>query len=61
MKKQKKSLILSIDNRLDEILVLPKETILFIDSISKGLSDSEKGKVYATAQLKNRLKKRRTV
>lgn len=32
------------------------QTKLFIDSISRGLTDSEKGKVITTAQLKTELK-----
>lgn len=37
-----------------------RQTRLFIDSISRGLSDSEKGEVYSTLQLKSELRKTRT-
>jgi len=33
---------------------------LFLDSVSRGLSDVESGKVYSTRELKEKLKERRT-
>jgi hypothetical protein len=36
-----------------------RQTKLFIDSISRGLSDSEKGEVLSTSQLRSELKKTR--
>lgn len=33
---------------------------LFLDSVSRGLSDVESGKVYSTRELKEKLKDRRT-
>ena len=38
-----------------------RETKLFIESISRGLSDSEKGEILSTSRLKSELKKRRAV
>jgi len=36
----------------------PRQTKLFIDSISRGLSDSEKGEVLTTSQLRIELQKK---
>ena len=36
-----------------------RETKLFIDSISRGLSNSESGELYSTSQIRNELKKSR--
>jgi len=61
----KNSLIITQNGKPAGVLISPKEfdklreTKLFIDSISRGLSDSEKGDVFTTSQLKNELKKRR--
>jgi hypothetical protein len=42
---------------------LPKpeiiQTKLFIESISRGLSDSDRGKTFSSSQLKNELHKKR--
>lgn len=64
---RKNSLIITQNGKPAGVLISPKEfdklreTKLFIDSISRGLSDSEKGEVFSTSQLKNELKKHRTV
>ncbi|GBD90117.1 antitoxin RelB [bacterium BMS3Abin04] len=61
----KNSLIITQNGKPAGVLISPeefdklRETKLFIDSISRGLSDSEKGNVLTTAQLKNELKKHR--
>ena len=61
----KNSLIITQNGKPAGVLISPeefdklRETKLFIDSISRGLSDSEKGDVLTTAQLKNQLKKHR--
>ena len=59
------SLIITQNGKPAGVLISPAEfdelrqTKLFIDSISRGLSDSEKGKALTTTQLKNELKKSR--
>jgi len=61
----KNSLIITQNGKPAGVLISPKEfdklreTKLFIDSISRGLSDSDKGDVFTTSQLKNELKKHR--
>ena len=63
----KNSLIITQNGKPAGVLISPKEfdelreNKLFIDSISRGLSDSEKGDIYTTSELKNILKKRRAV
>lgn len=60
------SLIITQNGKPAGVLISPSEfdelrhTKMFINSISRGLSDSEKGDVYSTAQLKKELQKRRT-
>ena len=67
MKVRKSSLIITQNGKPAGVLVSPKEfdelreTKLFIDSISRGLADSEKGDILTTSQLKTELKKRRIV
>ncbi len=62
---QRNSLIITQNGKPAGVLISPKEfdklreTQLFIDSISRGLSDSEQGNVLTTAQLKKQLKKHR--
>lgn len=59
------SLIITQNGKPAGVLISPSEfdelrgTKLFIDSISRGLSNSEKGEVLSTSQLKAELKKRR--
>ena len=61
----KNSLIITQNGKPAGVLISPKEfdelreTKLFIDSISRGLSYSEKGEVLTTSQLRTELKKRR--
>ena len=61
----KNSLIITQNGKPAGVLISPKEfdklieTKLFIDSISRGLSDSEQGNILTTSQLKNQLKKHR--
>ncbi|MFZ2322200.1 MAG: type II toxin-antitoxin system Phd/YefM family antitoxin [Ignavibacteriaceae bacterium] len=65
IKDKRNSLIITQNGKPAGVLISPAEfdelrqTKLFIDSISRGLSDSEKGKVLTTSQLKNELKKSR--
>lgn len=63
---RKHSLIITQNGKPAGVLVSPteydtlRETKLFIESISRGLNDSEKGDTLSTIQLKKELKKRRT-
>ncbi len=65
IKLRKNSLIITQNGKPAGVLISPKEfdklreTKLFIDSISRGLSDSEKGDVITTSQLKSKLNKHR--
>jgi len=60
------SLIITQNGKPAGVIISPSEfddlrqTKLFIDSISRGLADSEKGEVLSTAQLKSELQKTRT-
>lgn len=60
------SLIITQNGKPAGVLISPSEfdelrqTKLFIDSISRGLSNSEKGEVLATSQLRSELQKTRT-
>jgi antitoxin YefM len=60
------SLVITQNGKPAGVLVSPteydslNETKMFIESISKGLADSENGDMLTTAQLKNELKKYRT-
>ncbi len=63
---KRSSLIITQNGKPAGVLISPsefdelRETKLFIDSISRGLSDSESGEVYSTSQLKSKLKKIRS-
>ena len=63
---KRNTLIITQNGKPAGVLISPSEydemrqTKLFIDSISRGLSDSEKGEVFSTAQLKSELHKTRT-
>lgn len=63
---KKNSLIITQNGKPAGVLISPSEfdelrqTKLFIESISRGLSDSEKGEVLTTAQLRSELIKKRT-
>lgn len=60
---KRNSLIITQNGRPAGVLISPREfdelrqTKLFIDSISRGLSDSEKGEVLSTKQLRGELQK----
>lgn len=62
---KRNSLIITQNGKPAGVLISPAEfdelrqTKLFIDSISRGLSDSEKGEVLSTSQLRNELQKAR--
>lgn len=62
---KRNSLIITQNGKPAGVLISPSEfdelrqTKLFIDSISRGLSDSEKGAVLSTSQLRNELQKTR--
>lgn len=62
---RKNSLIITQNGKPAGVLVSPKEfdelreTKLFIDSISRGLVDSEKGEVLTTSQIRTELEKHR--
>lgn len=62
---KRNSLIITQNGKPAGVLVSPAEfddlrqTKLFIDSISRGLSDSEKGEVFSTTQVKKELQKLR--
>lgn len=62
---RKNSLIITQNGKPAGVLVSPeefdelRETKLFIDSISRGLANSEKGEVLSTSQLRNELAKHR--
>ena len=62
---KRNSLIITQNGKPAGVLISPREfdelreTKLFIESISRGLSDSEKGEVLSTSQLRNELQKRR--
>lgn len=62
---RKNSLIITQNGKPAGVLISPEEfdklmeIKQLIDSISKGLSDVEKGKVMTSSQLKNQLRKRR--
>lgn len=58
-------LIITQNGRPAAVLLSPEEfdnlqyNKLFVDSVTRGISDIETGKVYETQQLKEKLKKRR--
>jgi prevent-host-death family protein len=65
IKNKRNSLIITQNGKPAGVLISPSEfddlrqTKLFIDSISRGLSDSEKGDVLSTSQLRAEMKKAR--
>ena len=65
MKSNRNSLIITQNGKPAGVLMSPsefdelQELKMFIRSISRRLSDSEKGKVYTSKQLKEQLKKSR--
>jgi antitoxin YefM len=60
------SLIITQNGKPAGVLISPSEfdelrqTKLFIDSISRGLSDSDQGEVLSTAQIRSELKRSRS-
>ncbi len=64
---KRNTLIITQNGKPAGVLISPSEfdelrqTKLFIDSISRGLSDSEKGEVLSTSQLRGELKRIRTM
>lgn len=62
---KRNSLIITQNGKPAGVLISPSEfdelrqTKLFIDSISRGLSDSEKGEVLSTPKLRGELRKTR--
>jgi prevent-host-death family protein len=62
---RKHSLVITQNGKPAGVLVSPteydslNETKMFIESISRGLADSENGDTFSTAQLKSELKKYR--
>jgi prevent-host-death family protein len=62
---KKNSLIITQNGKPAGVLISPSEfdelrqTKLFIDSISRGLSDSDKGEIISTSQLKSELQRSR--
>ncbi len=65
IREKNNSLIITQNGKAAGVLVSPvefdelRETKLFIESISKGLSDSKQGKVYSTSQMRDELEKMR--
>ena len=65
IKSKNNSLIITQNGKPAGVLISPsefdemRETKLFIDSISRGLSNSENGELYSTSQIRNELKKAR--
>ncbi len=63
IKKKNNSLIITQNGKAAGVLVPPaefdelNETKLLIESISRGLSDSERGRVLSTEQMRKQLKK----
>jgi len=65
IQKKHNSLIITQNGKPAGVLISPSEfdelrqTKFFLNSISRGLSDSENGEVLSTSQLRNELKGRR--
>lgn len=63
---KRNSLIITQNGKPAGVLISPSEfdemrqTKLFIDSISRGLANSERGEVFPTSQLRNELQKTRS-
>ena len=66
IREKNNSLIITQNGKPAGVLISPSEfdelrqTKLFIDSISRGLSDSDNGETLSTSQLRNELKKLRS-
>jgi len=65
IKEKKNSLIITQNGKPAGVLISPSEfdklrhTKLFFESVSRGLSDSEKGKTLSTSKIRSELKKLR--
>ena len=65
IKNKRNSLIITQNGKPAGVLISPSEfddlrqTKLFIDSVSRGLSNSEKGEIISTSQLRSELQKSR--
>ena len=63
---KRNSLIITQNGKPAGVLISPSEfddlrqTKIFIDSISRGLSNSEKGEVFSTSQLRSEMQKTRS-
>ncbi|MGB5530121.1 MAG: type II toxin-antitoxin system Phd/YefM family antitoxin [Ignavibacteriaceae bacterium] len=66
IREKNNSLIITQNGKPAGVLISPAEfdelrqTKLFIESISRGLSDSDKGEVFSTSQLRDKLKRSRS-
>lgn len=66
IRNKRNSLIITQNGKPAGVLISPSEfdalrqTKLFIDSISRGLSNSESGEVFSTSQLRSELQKTRS-
>jgi prevent-host-death family protein len=66
IQEKRNSLIITQNGKPAGVLISPEEfdklqqTRLFIDSVSRGLSNSEKGEVLTTSRLKSELKRSRS-
>ena len=67
IKNKRNSLIITQNGKPAGVLISPSEfdelrhTKIFIESISRGLSESKKGEVFSTSKLRKELQKARTV
>lgn len=65
IREKNNSLIITQNGKPAGVLISPskfdelRQTKLFIESVSRGLTDSDNGEVYSTSQLKSELKKSR--
>lgn len=66
IREKNNSLIITQNGKPAGVLISPAEfdelrqTKLFIESVSRGLTDSDKGEVLSTSQLRNELKRSRS-
>ncbi len=66
IRNKRNSLIITQNGKPAGVLISPSEfdelrqTRMLIDSISRGLSDSKKGELFSTSQIRNELNKTRT-
>jgi antitoxin YefM len=66
IREKNNSLIITQNGKPAGVLISPAEfdelrqTKLFIESVSRGLTDSDKGEVFSTSQLRDELKRSRS-